>query len=247
MTEPLFDPAARRLRQARAERIGDPFLLDRAAEECLERLRGIARPIDRLLLAGPFAARWADRFGEAAAGIGLIPHMEPESLAGLIPGTFDAAVLLGGLDTADDPPLALTMIGHALKPDSPLIGTVIGGDSFALLRQALIAADRAAGAAAPRAHPRLDASTLAGLLGATGFAMPVVEVDRVVLRYKSLDRLVADLRGAGLTNQLAARPRSSPGKAWRARLRDAFESAADDGRVAERVDYLHFIGWSGHP
>lgn len=240
MTSPLFDPRARRQRQERADALRNPFLLERAFDNAVEALRSIARPVERLLLVAPpaIAARSQELPGHVTA-------VDADGLSTVEPGTFDAAMTVGLLDTLDELPLALTVLRHALKPDSPLVGSLIGGDSFVQLRRALLDADRAASGAAPRAHPRLDASTLAGLLGAAGFAMPVVEVDRLAVRYRSLNQLVSDLRGAALTNQLVARPRSGPGKAWAERLSSSFASAAEDGRVAERIDYLNFLGWSG--
>lgn len=243
---PLFDPAARRLRFARARRIGSSFLLDRMFDELVDRLAAIARPIERLMVVGPELPGWRARLAPVAAEIAWIdPADRDEAEAALPAASCDGALAVGSLDSVDQLPLALGRIAEALRPDAPLVGAMLGGHSLPALRRALIEADRVAGSVSPRSHPRIDPPTLAALLAAAGFAEAVVDVDRVVLRYAGLDRLVADLRAAGAGNMLAARARSTPGRAWRQRLAAAFAATADgDGRVGETVEILHFHGWT---
>ena len=81
----------------------------------------------------------------------------------------------------------------------------------------MAAADRISGAAAPHVHPRIEASALAPLLEQAGLVRPVVDVDRVAVRYPSLMRLVADLRAMGATNLLEQRGTRFLGKAARRR------------------------------
>jgi hypothetical protein len=108
----------------------------------------------------------------------------------------------------------------------------------------LHAADREAGAFAARSHPRIEPGALASLLGEAGLADAVVDVDRVTLRYRGLDRLIGDLRDHGGTNVLLARPRRGLGKAGLNAARAAFSAAADGGATEERVDILHFAAWA---
>jgi hypothetical protein len=73
--------------------------------------------------------------------------------------------------------------------------------------------------------------------------MPVVDVDRVRLRYACLDDLVRDLRAMGATSVLAEHtPVLSKAGAARAKL--AFRTLASDGRTEELVEILHFLGWN---
>jgi NADH dehydrogenase [ubiquinone] 1 alpha subcomplex assembly factor 5 len=80
-------------------------------------------------------------------------------------------------------------------------------------------------------------------LADAGFINPVVDIDRVPVSYASLDRLVKDLRAAGATNVLAARPRFTAKRARAAAAR-AFASAGNDGRTIETFEILHFAGWT---
>ncbi len=156
---------------------------------------------------------------------------------------FDLVVAIGTLDTVNQLGPALAAIRRSLRPDSPLLGALAGGDSLPSLRRAMLTADRLTGPVAARIHPRIEPSALAALLGAAGFVMPVVDVDRVALRYQTLAALVRDLRAMGASNMLVeqAPPRD---REWAALAAAAFAAEAVDGRTEERIDLLHFLGWS---
>jgi len=250
----LFDRQLRALRRDRAYRIGpDLLLLDRAFDECLDRLRDIPRSFDRVLLIGCPSPDWPSRLGDIA---GTVDVRDPgaffaaqaggqqieEDRNDLGTGQYDLCIAIGTLDTVNDLPLALKLIGRVLKPDAPLIGAMAGGNSLPTLRGALIEAGRHQGRIAARTHPRVDAATLAQLLASAGFGMPVVDVDRVRLRYPSLDALVRDLRSMAATSVLAQRAPMS--RIELERTRQAFQSQAIDGRTVEIVEILHFLGWT---
>ena len=240
----LFDRDTRRLRRMRALGRGDPFLLGRGFDEMVHSLDAIARPIRRLLLIGALDPAWAERLRRPDREVvAFEPALDGDEDQWNLDGQpFDAVLAAGTLDTVNDLPRALLAILAAMTADAPFLGFMIGGDGLPALRQALIEADRAAGAAAPRAHPRIDAPTLAALLQHAGFVSPVVDVDRVTLRYRSADRLIGDLRASAATNILAARSRRPVGKAWRRRLMDVLQPGG--APFEERVDFLHWLAWS---
>src|SRR5438067_11569295 len=150
---------------------------------------------------------------------------------------------MGTLDIAPDLQLSLRSIREILRPDGLLIGAMSGGDSLPALRNAMLAADRACGrGAAPHIHPRIDAPTLATLLSHSGFDMPVVDIDRVEVRYRSLGGLVRDLRRMAATNILAERPRLPLGRKALAAAGQAFAAIGDGERTTERFEILHFAG-----
>ena len=183
----LFDRDTRRLRRMRALRRGDPFLLGRGFDEMIHSLDAIARPIRRLLLIGALDPAWAERLRRPDREVvAFEPALDGDEDRWNPDGQpFDAVLAAGTLDTVNDLPRALKAIRASMTADAPFLGFMVGGDSLPALRQSLIDADRAAGAAAPRAHPRIDAPTLAALLQHAGFVNPVVDVDRVTLRYLS--------------------------------------------------------------
>ena len=81
-------------------------------------------------------------------------------------------------------------------------------------------------------------------LGQAGFAEPVVDMDRVRLRYRSLQRLVDDLRDHGATNALIARPRAGLTRTQRAAAQQAFAAQGVDGVTEETVELIHFVAWA---
>lgn len=244
MTADLFDRQARRLARQRGLRLADPFLLQAAFDDLLGRLAAIDRPKRDLLLVGALDPAWPARL--AACGVSVTvfePAVDGDEDRGAFPATsFDAVIACGTLDTVNDLPRALAALAGSLRPDAPLLGALVGGNSLPQLRRALLAADGAA--AFPRAHPRIDAAALSGLLAHAGLAMPVIDIDRTVIRYSSLARLVGDLRAIGATNALTQRSRRSPGQAWRSRLDALFMRNAAAAKTAEIVEILHFLAWS---
>lgn len=255
MTQQPFDRNLRRLRRDRARRQGvDLFLLDRAFEDCLDRIQGIARPFRQALLIGAPTPTWRD----ALAALGpRVDVVDPGALFAADAGgvaadedrfdygadRYDLVVAVGTLDTVNELPLALQLIRRSMTTDACLIGAMAGGELLPQLRAALIAADRDSGRVVARVHPRIDGPTLTALLAAAGFDQPVVDVDRVTLRYMRLGDLVRDLRAMAATNLMDSVRLPLTRTGW-ARAAAAFEQAAIDGRTAETVDILHFLGWT---
>jgi hypothetical protein len=85
---------------------------------------------------------------------------------------------------------------------------------------------------------------LSPLLAACGFAMPVVDVDRVQVSYETLGRLVGDLRRMGATSILNQRSRKPLLREAKAAAEAAFRSAGDGSRTLETFEILHFAAWT---
>lgn len=251
----LFDMRTRVLRRDRAARAGaELFLLERAFEDCLERLSLVQRRFDQALLIGCPDPGWRQRLGTLCANVDV---RDPGSLFAAAAngdllvedawappqGTYDLVLDVGTLDTVNELPLALGLIRRAMREDALFMGAVSGGDTLPQLRSAMRAADAASGAAVPHVHPRIEPSAVAPLLEAAGFVHPVVDVDRVAVSYASLDRLVDDLRRMAATNILSSRPHFL-GRNARAAAVKAFASSAEDGRTRETFEILHFAAWT---
>ena len=233
VTTDLFDRDLLRKRQARGT---ERFLHERAIGDILERLSFVQRTFQRALLIGEIER---DRVPtEFAHSISLDELMTVE------PGSYDLCIVVGEVDTANDLPQALLAVRFALREDALFIGAFPGGDTLPALRAAMRAADEHMGAASAHVHPRIEPAAFTNLLSSAGFSMPVVDVDRVPVRYDSLTDLIRDLRGMGATNVLKSRSRRPLSKAAASAAARQFQSSAVDGRVTETFEILHFAAWS---
>lgn len=251
----LFDMALRALRRDRAARMGpELFLLERAFADCLERIELLERRFGRALLIGCPDPAWRERirsvadavdvrepgprFAIAAGGEAIAENRwEPPSHA------YGLVLAIGTLDSVNDLPIALRLVGYSLKANGLFIGAMSGGDTLPELRAAMRAADSVTGAAAAHVHPRIEASALPALLTDAGFIRPVVDVDRVPVSYPSLGRLIADLRSMGSTNILRSKAPSLD-RAQLAAASRAFSKAGDGKRTTETFEILHFAAWT---
>jgi hypothetical protein len=97
--------------------------------------------------------------------------------------------------------------------------------------------------------PFADLRDLGALLQRAGFALPVTDVDRVVVRYGSVFGLMHDLRRMGATNALLARRRTPLRCATLLRMAEIYSDrfADADGRVRATFEIVWLSGWAPHP
>lgn len=239
----IFSPARRAAARRRAgplQRQPDAahFLLEGMVEDVLERLAFLRHEVRRALVLG-------DRTGALAAALRSqgAEVFAPDELDEEQPypfGGFDFAASLARLDTVNDLPGALIHIRNALVPGGLAIVSFVGAGSLPTLRRVMLAADGERPAA--RLHPMVDVRAGAQLLQRTGWADPVADCHTVRVAYRSLERLVGDLRAQGLGNVLAS-PGPALGKAALERARVAFAELADvDGRVVEVFEIITLSG-----
>jgi hypothetical protein len=247
----LFDIRLRAFRRDRAARVGtELFLYERAFADCLDRIALLGRRFERAMLIGCPDPCWPERLSELVDQVAVSdpgPLFATASCGQVIvedqwnppAGAYDLIIAIGTLDTVNDLPLALRLCRHSLQNGGLLIGALSGGDTLPQLRFAMRAADAATGVAAPHVHPRIEAGSLASVLGTAGFVNTVVDVDRVSVSYPSLERLVSDLRAMAATNTLMNRPRFVRRDSYAAAAR-AFAEAGDGSRTVETFETLHF-------
>jgi SAM-dependent methyltransferase len=247
----LFDRALLRVRRKRAAQQGPAtFLLDRAAEDMAERLHAVLREFTNAADIGTAGDQVRNavtrRVGELAH-IDL-PDSESEPLP-LAPASIDLAVSALALQFVNDLPGVLAQIRRALKPDGLLLAAMVGGDTLTELRQSFAAAEaELEGGISPRVAPFADLRDVGALLQRAGFALPVTDVDRVVVRYDSAFALMRDLRRMGATNVLVERRRTPTRRATLLRMAQIYgERFADpDGRIRATFDVIWLSGWSPH-
>jgi hypothetical protein len=143
----------------------------------------------------------------------------------------------------------LAQIRRALKPDGLLLAAMIGGDTLTELRQSFAAAEaECEGGASPRVAPFADLRDVGALLQRAGLALPVTDVDRVVVRYDSAFSLMTDLRRMGATNILIERRRTPTRRATMMRMAQIYADrfADADGRIRATFDVIWLSGWAPH-
>jgi SAM-dependent methyltransferase len=266
----LFDRALhrRRLDRAAAGYGAAGFLKARAAADLVERLEAIVRvfplAVDLGARDGAFARALAA--SPAAARVGLVveadlsramlakrggPRVQiDEEALPFAEASLDLVVSSLALHWTNDLPGALVQIRRALKPDGLFLGSFLGGATLTELRQTLLAAEaELSGGAGPRVSPFADTLDGAGLLQRAGFALPLADVDRLVVRYDHPLRLMADLRAMGETNAMIERARRPLTRALIARASALYaERFSDpDGRIRASFDIVTLTGWAPHP
>jgi SAM-dependent methyltransferase len=247
----LFDRALLRARQRRARKLGAAdFLLDRVADDMEERLHAVLRDFSGVadvwtpgdILRGPIRARF-----KTLTHLGLEDSLD--EVLPFQPGSLDLVVSALAFQFVNDLPGVLAQIRRALRPDGLLLAAMIGGDTLTELRQCFAAAEaECEGGVSPRVAPFADLRDVGGLLQRAGFALPVTDLDHIVVRYDNAVALMADLRRMGATNILVERRRTPTRRATLLRMAQIYaERFADpDGRIRVTYDVIWLSGWAPH-
>jgi len=231
----------RRMRALQARPDAARYLIDDMAEDVLDRLSFLRLEPQTALVVGDYAGGLSEALSARGVAVTSADPADPFDEERPYPGSgFDFIASLGTLDTVNDLPGALIHIRNALAEGGMMIASFAGAGSLPVLRGAMLVAD--GDRPAPRLHPQVDVRAGGQLLQRAGFADPVIDSRPLDVGFRSLDRLVADLRAQGLSNTLA-RPGPALGKAALARAREAFAAAGENGRTVERFEILTLSGW----
>ena len=259
----LFDPDLTRLRLARAwQGIPPLFLLERVVEDMLERLAAVKRSFQRVVDLGTPAPLLVESLARERPDC-LVTHLAPVrgalgQMGGIIAdaqmlplaaGSVDLIVSALALHSIDDLPGALAQIRRALRPDGLFMACLPGGQTLHELRHAMAAAEaEITGGASPRVAPFADLRDLGGLLQRAGLALPVTDVDSLIVRYASMFDLMRDLRAMGATSNLVQRSRIPLRRGVLVRAAQIYaEQFADaDGRVRATFELVWLSGWAPH-
>jgi SAM-dependent methyltransferase len=216
----------------------------------LERLEAVRRDFDQAADIGTPG----DQVGRALAGrVGrlariALPDLDSEPLA-IAAHSLDLVVSALALQFVNDLPGILVQIRRALRPDGLLLAAMIGGDTLTELRQSLAAAEAECdGGVSPRVAPFADLRDVGALLQRAGLALPVTDIDRVVVRYDHAFALMADLRRMGATNILVERRRIPTRRTTLVRMAQLYSDrfADADGRIRATFDVIWLSGWAPH-
>ncbi len=266
----LFDRRLLRRRRDRAavNLTAHDFLFAEVAERLTERLDDVTRKFPRALDLGCHGGALARALGRrggvetlvqcdlspamarAAASSGRPSLAADEEALPFAPRSFDLVMSVLSLHWVNDLPGALIQIRQALKPDGLFLGALLGGETLAELRAALMEAELAEEAgASPRISPFAEVRDAGALLQRAGFALPVADVDTIPVTYPDALALMRDLRGMGESNALVERRRTPMRRATLARTvaiyAEKFGQA--DGRVPATFQVITLTAWAPHP
>lgn len=174
------------------------------------------------------------------AGLDVLPLAEQ---------SLDLAISGLALHLVNDLPGTLVQIRRALKPDGVLLASVLGGETLAELREAwLVAETELTGGASPRVAPFADVRDFGSLLQRAGYALPVVDSDRLDVTYASPLALMRELKAMGCSNMLVERSRRPATRTLVARAAEIYAKrfARPDGRVRATFEIITLTAWAPH-
>lgn len=264
--QPIFDTSLwlTRKRRALANPVaGADFLMRRVGDDLADRLDAVERKFAKAVALFCQTSMAADIL-EASAKTAQVVRVESDPAflgraPGLVappetvpfePASLDLAVSLLALQSMNDIPGMLAQIRRALRPDGLFLGAFAGAGTLAELRESLLTAESEIyGGVSPRVIPFPDVRDAGGLLQRAGLALPVADVETVVVRYDTLFALMADLKAMGETSPLIDRPRrpGTPQLFTRAAEIYAERFSDPDGRIRASFSIVWMSGWAPDP
>jgi SAM-dependent methyltransferase len=268
----IFDRRLLRARRLRAAALGpSTFLIERVAEDLADRLASVLRQFEcavdlctpgdavravlaasgkvgSIVAADPLAGTPGWRTAQRGGASELAIAVDEEALP-LRDSSIDLVTSALALQFVNDLPGTLVQILRALKPDGLLLAALAGGDTLTELRQAFAAAEaEIEDGISPRIAPFADIRAAGALLQRAGFALPVTDTDRILVRYPSPIALMQDLRRMGATNVMADRRRRPLGRRTLQRMMAIYSDrfADPDGRIRATFEVLWLSGWAPH-
>lgn len=262
----IFDRAllARRRARAAGAMASADFLLKEVAADFADRLSLIKREFPVAVDLGSHTGLIADALA-ALPNVGTVIRTESceallagkpgpklvcdDELLPFAPESLNLVVSGLALQWVNDLPGTLAQIARALKPDGLFLAALLGGDTLFELRRALTAAEiELCGGASPRVSPFVEVRDLGSLLQRAGFALPVTDTDRLVVRYADMFALMADLKAMGASNVMRERSRSPLPRGVLVRATEIYARrfAGDGGRIPATFEIVTATGWRPH-
>jgi hypothetical protein len=253
---PIFDEL--RLRQRQTKALAAPsfpgFLHEHAAGEILSRFESSRQRFELVLAHGTRpdllpapeartirAATVASPDADLLVAADDVPVRE-KSLDGLL--------MLFGPETSNDIARLFAAVRSALRPDGLFLGAALAGETLKELRDAWSLAEvELTGGATPRVAPFAGLRDLGNLMLRSGFALPVVDSERLVVRYADPLAMMHEVKALGWSNTLIERTRRGLTRRLLARVLDHYrERFADpDGRIRATFEIAYLTGFAPHP
>lgn len=258
----IFDRRALRRNRDRAAKnfTAHDFLVREVADRLYDKYRDITRDFNHILDLGSHDGTLAkllkDKFviSQDLSRKFLQPNRRirvqaDEEFLPYLPGSLDLILSNLSLHWVNDLPGCLAQIKQALKPDGLFLCALFGGETLTELRQCLMEAEiNITGGASPRISPYVDVKNAGSLLQRAGFALPVVDTDRITVTYENAFKLMQELKGMGEVNILTKRFKGLTSPRVMMECAKIYQDKFTDhrGRITVTFDIIYMMGWSPH-
>ena len=138
----------------------------------------------------------------------------------------------------DVPDLAFAEVQRVLKPGGLLLFSSFGPETLRELRQSWAGVDDAV-----HVNQFIDMLDLGGALQRSGFAEPVLDVDRHVLSYANAPALMHELKAIGAHNVNAGRQRTLTGRHRFGRMVAAYETLRTPIGLPATYEVVYAAAW----
>jgi len=138
-----------------------------------------------------------------------------------------------------DPDAVFAEFRRVLKPSGLLSFSAFGPDTLRELRTAWGAVDTHS-----HVHQFIDMHDLGDALVRSGFAAPVLDVERITLQYLNVRKVAADLKATGAHNSTAGRAKGLTSRRKFAAMQAAYEQFRQDGRLPATYEVVFAHAWA---
>jgi SAM-dependent methyltransferase len=162
---------------------------------------------------------------------------------------IDLVISAFALHWSNDLPGALIQLRNIIQPDGLFLGVLAGPDTLNELRECLaVAESEILGGITPRVDPFITVQAAGALMQRAGFALPVVDTEKIIIRYNTMYDLINDLRAMAATNVLCLRETQKFSKILFTRAAEIYASrfADEDGRIRATFELIFLSGWVPH-
>ena len=248
--EVIFDRELYLARLDRTKPIRPDILSQSIATELAERLEPITREFNHacLIAVDPEPIATAIRTSGKIKNLEILEPAVSEILP-LKTNDFDAIFNILDLHLVNDVPGALIQLRHALVPDGLFMACLFAGQTLNELRQSwLEAEDLVTGGVSPRVAPMIDVREMGGLLQRADLALPVVDLDRTIVRYPDALALIHEIRSLGLSNPMTGRSRKPVTRNLLGEAISIYQQkfSDEDGRIRATIEVAWATAWAPH-
>lgn len=172
-----------------------------------------------------------------------------EELIPAQPQSLDLILSCLTLHWVNDLPGSLIQILHSLKADGLFLGALLGGETLTELRQAMLKADMEhLGGAHPHISPFIDVRDAGALMQRAGYALPVVNTERIIVTYRDAFSLMKELKAMGENNALIKGYKALSSRHIMTNVAKIYHDmfANEQGRIPVTFDIIYLQGWAPH-